>query len=65
MVPFEEINIHTTVYQSCEPPQNPGMPSWYHILVLIPEIKNIPQKVESPGIFRKGIQKAQKPLFHL
>ena len=57
MVALEEIHIDTPVHQCCKRSEHPHIALGNNITILIPEIPDIPEKVQRFGFFRKTTEK--------
>ena len=64
VVALEEIHIHSGIHEIHEGGENPRIAFRHHITVLIPEIPDIPEKIQgcSP-VSRDGLQKGHEPPF--
>ena len=63
MVAAEEPEFYTGIGKACQFAQHADIPARHHIAVLRPEIKDISQQKDSPGIGRQGAQELQEPFF--
>jgi hypothetical protein len=60
VVTLEEIHLHPPVHKLLKCSENPDIPLRHHILILIPEIPDITEKIDSLRLLRKRTQEIRK-----
>lgn len=57
VISLEEIHVHSPVDKVCQSSEHPDITLWNNITILIPEIPDIPQKIQRCGFLRKRPEK--------
>jgi hypothetical protein len=63
VISLEEIHLNSPVHQVLESRKHANISFRYHITILVPEIPNVSEKVQSPCVLRQTAEKIHKTGF--